>query len=75
LCKVGEGFLFLSQYLLGATEPLARELRFIACRYLFYDLAVSLTVIDILVAGKKVGLVCSGGNTSIEQLRQALELV
>jgi threonine dehydratase len=25
--------------------------------------------------GKKIGLVCSGGNTSIEHLRQALETV
>jgi threonine dehydratase len=27
------------------------------------------------LAGKKVGLVCSGGNTSVEQLRQALGLL
>ena len=27
------------------------------------------------LAGKKVGLVCSGGNTSIEQLAQALNMV
>jgi threonine dehydratase len=27
------------------------------------------------LAGKKVGLVCSGGNTSIEQLKQALSMV
>ena len=27
------------------------------------------------LAGKKVGLVCSGGNTSIEQLRQAFEML
>jgi threonine dehydratase len=27
------------------------------------------------LAGKKVGLVCSGGNTSVEQLAQALDMI
>ena len=36
------------QFLRGAVEPLARALCFIACGKSFYDLAVSLPVVDIL---------------------------